>query len=66
MSQSGVGVRTMSHKCGKYESEWSECERKEESMSQSGVGVRTMSHKCGRYKSEWSKCERKEKSPCEL
>ena len=29
MSQSGVSVRTMSHKCGKYESEWSECENDE-------------------------------------
>ena len=28
MSQSGAGVGTMSHKCGKYESEWSECEKK--------------------------------------
>ena len=28
MSQSGVSVRTMSHKCESYESEWSKCERK--------------------------------------
>ena len=26
MSQSGASVRTVSHKCGKYESEWSRCE----------------------------------------
>ena len=33
MSQSGVGVRTMGHKCGKYESEWSKCEKeRKESM----------------------------------
>ena len=30
MSQSGVRVRTMSHKCGKYESEWSRCEKKKQ------------------------------------
>ena len=29
MSQSGASVRTMSHKCGKYESEWSKCENNE-------------------------------------
>ena len=28
MSQSGASVRTMSHKCEKYESEWSRCEKK--------------------------------------
>ena len=28
MSQSGVSVRMVSHKCGKYESEWSKCEKK--------------------------------------
>ena len=25
MSQGGVGVGTMSHKCGRYESGWSRC-----------------------------------------
>ena len=29
MNQSGASVRTMSHKCGKYESEWSKCENDE-------------------------------------
>ena len=29
MSHSGVGVRTTSHECGKYESEWSKCENDE-------------------------------------
>ena len=29
MSQSGASVRMMSHKCGKYESEWSKCENDE-------------------------------------
>ena len=29
MSHGGVGVRMMSHKCGKYESEWSKCENDE-------------------------------------
>ena len=29
VSQSGVSVRTMSHKCGKCESEWSKCENDE-------------------------------------
>ena len=28
MNQSGVSVRMMSHKCGKYESEWSKCGKK--------------------------------------
>ena len=28
MSHSGAGVRMMSHKCGKYESKWSKCEKK--------------------------------------
>ena len=28
MSQSGVSVRMMSHKCGKCESKWSKCEKK--------------------------------------
>ena len=33
MSHGGVSVRTMSHKCGKYESDWSKCEKKrKESM----------------------------------
>ena len=43
MGQSGVSVRTMSHKCGRYESEWSGCERRVisvGSMSQNGVIVR--------------------------
>ena len=30
MSQSGVSVGAMSHKCERYESEWSECGKKEE------------------------------------
>ena len=29
MSHSGVSVRMMSHKCGKYESRWSGCENNE-------------------------------------
>ena len=29
MSQSGVSVRTMSHKCESCESEWSKCENDE-------------------------------------
>ena len=29
MSQSGARVRMMSHKCGKYESEWGRCENDE-------------------------------------
>ena len=29
MSHGGVSVRTVSHKGGKYESEWSECENGE-------------------------------------
>ena len=29
VSQSGVGVRTMSHKRERYESEWSTCENDE-------------------------------------
>ena len=29
MSHGGVSVGTMSHKCGKYESEWSRCENNE-------------------------------------
>ena len=29
MSHSGVGVGMMSHKCGRYESEWSRCENDE-------------------------------------
>ena len=29
VSQSGVSVRTMSHKCERYESGWSECENNE-------------------------------------
>ena len=29
MSQSGVNVRTMSHKCERYESEWSKHENDE-------------------------------------
>ena len=28
-SQSGVSMRMMSHKCGRYESEWSKCENGE-------------------------------------
>ena len=28
MSHSGASVGTMSHRCGKYESEWSKCEKK--------------------------------------
>ena len=28
MSQNGVGVGTMSHKCGRYESGWSRCGKK--------------------------------------
>ena len=35
MSQSGVSVRAVSHKCGKYESGWSKCEKKrKESMKE--------------------------------
>ena len=32
MSQSGVSVRTMSHKRERYESEWSKCEKEKESI----------------------------------
>ena len=32
VTQSGVGVGTMSHNCGKYESECSRCEKRKESM----------------------------------
>ena len=32
MSHSRVSVRPMSHKCGKYESEWSKCGKRKESM----------------------------------
>ena len=35
MSQSGVSVRTMSHECERYESEWSRCGRKEKSLCES-------------------------------
>ena len=35
MSQHGVYVRMMSHKCGRYESEWSKRERKEMSPCES-------------------------------
>ena len=28
MSHSGVSVGTVSHKCGRYESKWSKCEKK--------------------------------------
>ena len=61
MSQGGVSVGTMSHKCGRYESGWSRCGNDEsqvwEDMSQGGVGVGMMSHKCGK---------KKEKSSCEV
>ena len=55
MSHGGVGVGTMSHKCERYESEWSKCENNESlsmrDMSQSGVGVGMVSHECGKYES---------------
>ena len=35
MNQGGVGVGTMSHKCERYESEWSKCEKKEKGPCES-------------------------------
>ena len=51
----------MSHKCERYESEWSKC-------GSGGVSVGVMSHKRERYESEWSKCvkERKKESMCHV
>ena len=36
MSHGGVSVRMMSHKCGKYESEWSKCGKYESEWSKCG------------------------------
>ena len=32
MSHGGVSVRAMSHRCERYESEWSKCGKRKESM----------------------------------
>ena len=59
MSQSGAKVGMVSHKCGKYGSEWSRCEKR---RSHGGARVRSMSHECGKYESDWSRCEKRKES----